>query len=386
MKALVLEAQWDPKPGYVVSEFEKRTGKAISGNSIWRHPNLEIKQIDTPKIGPDEVLIKVMACGICGSDMHFYETDPDGYILYPGLTKFPTALGHEFSGEIVELGKNVENVRVGDMVTVEEMNWCGHCTPCRNCFPNQCENLEEIGFTIHGALAEYIGVEGKYCWPIDSIAERYGGDKEKAFEVGATVEPHCVAYNSIFECAGGFKPGAYAAVYGAGPIGLSAIALLKAAGAAKVIAFEISEGRRALAENVGADTVCDPDKVVPHEVVLDLTGGAGAEVHVEAAGAPAKTVPEMEKSMAIGGWITQIGRAAERVPMYLETFQVKKGRIFGAQGHSGYGNFPNVIRLIASGAIDPSKIITARYDLDHAVDAIVKSGRREDGKVMVRIG
>ncbi|MFB0507422.1 MAG: scyllo-inosose 3-dehydrogenase [Thermodesulfobacteriota bacterium] len=386
MKALVLDAQWDPKPGYVVSEFEKRTGKAISGNSIWRHPKLEVKQIDTPKIGPDEVLIKVMACGICGSDMHFYETDPDGYILYPGLTKFPTALGHEFSGEIVEVGKNVESVRVGDMVTVEEMNWCGHCTPCRNCFPNQCENLEEIGFTINGALAEYIAVNGKYCWSIDSIVDRYSGDRGKAFEVGATVEPHCVAYNSIFECAGGFRPGAYATVYGAGPIGLAAIALLKAAGAGKVIVFEISEGRRTLAEKVGADAAYDPAKVTPHEVVLDLTGGAGAEVHVEAAGAPTKTVPEMAKSMAVGGWITQIGRAAERVPMYLETFQVKKGRIFGAQGHSGYGIFPNVIRLIASGAIDPSKIITARYDLDHAVDAIVKSGTREDGKVMVRIG
>ena len=120
-------------------------------------------------------------------------------------------------------------------------------------------------------------------------------------------------------------------------------------------------------------------------MVLELTEGAGAEVHIEAAGAPAKTVPEMEKSMAIDGWISQIGRAAERAPIYLEALQVKKGRIFGAQGHSGYGNFPNVIRLIASGAIDPSKIITARYDLDHAVDAIVKSANREDGKVMVRI-
>lgn len=175
-------------------------------------------------------------------------------------------------------------------------------------------------------------------------------------------------------------------VYGAGPIGLAAIALLKAAGAAKIIAFEVSEGRRGLAERVGADRVYDPTKVTPHEVVLDVTEGVGAEVQVEAAGAPTATVPEMEKSMAIGGWISQIGRAADRVPVYLDTFQVKKGGIFGAQGHSGYGNFPNVIRLIASGAIDPSKIITSRYDLDHAVDAIVKSGSREDGKVMVRVG
>ena len=385
MKALVLDAQWDPKPDYVLSDFEKKTGKAITGNSIWRHPKLEVKKIDTPKISPDQVLIKVMACGICGSDMHFYETDPDGYILYPGLTKFPIALGHEFSGEIAEIGENVEDLRVGTMVTVEEMIWCGTCTPCRNGFPNQCTNLEEIGITINGGLAEYIAVSGKYCWPIDSIVDRYNGDKEKSFEVGATIEPHSVAYNAIFECAGGFRPGAYTVVYGAGPIGLAAIALLKAAGAAKIIAFEVSEGRRALAKRLGADEVCDPAKVAPHEVVLDLTAGAGAEVQIEAAGAPVATMPEMEKSMAIGGWISQIGRAADRVPVYLDAFQVKKGAIFGAQGHSGYGNFPNVIRLVASGAIEPSEIITSRFDLDSAIDAIVKSGSREDGKVIVRI-
>jgi len=386
MKAFVLDAKWDPRPDYVLSEFEKRTGKAITGNSIWRHPTLEIKQIDPPKISSDQVLVKVMACGICGSDMHFYETDSDGYMLYPGLTKFPIALGHEFSGEIAEVGDNVKDLRVGNMVTVEEMLWCGTCTPCRNGFPNQCTNLEEIGITINGGLAEYIAVNGKYCWPIGSIVDRYNGDREKAFEVGATIEPHSVAYNAIFECAGGFRPGAYTVVYGAGPIGLATIALLKAAGAAKIIAFEVSEGRRRLAERVGADGVYDPTQVTPHEVVLDLTEGVGAEVQVEAAGAPTATVPEMEKSMAIGGWISQIGRAADRVPVYLDMFQVKKGGIFGAQGHSGYGNFPNVIRLIASGAIDPAKIITSRYDLDHAVDAIVKSGSREDGKVIVRIG
>ncbi|MGQ9632468.1 MAG: scyllo-inosose 3-dehydrogenase [bacterium] len=384
MKALVLDAKWDPRPDYAVSEFERETGKAITGSSVWRNPKLGVKQIATPKIGPDEVLIRVKACGVCGSDIHFYETDSEGYILYPGLTRFPSALGHEFSGEIVEVGKNVENLKVGDMVTAEEMIWCGHCTPCRNCFPNQCENLEEIGFTINGAFAEYIAIGAKYCWPVNSLVDRYKGDKEKAFEVAATVEPHSVSYNAIFECAGGFKPGAYAAVYGAGPIGLAAIALLKAAGAAKVIAFEVSKKRRALAKKVGADAAYDPRRVVPHEAVLDLTEGAGAEVHVEAAGAPSKTIPEMEKSMAIGGRIVQIGRAAERVPMYLETFQVKKGGIYGAQGHSGYGTFPNVIRLIASGAIDPSKIITARYDLDSAVDAIAKSGAREDGKIVIK--
>ena len=105
---------------------------------------------------------------------------------------------------------------------------------------------------------------------------------------------------------------------------------------------------------------------------------------MEAAGAPHRTIPEMEKSLAIGGKIVQMGRAAQRVPIYLEHFQVGAAQIFGAQGHSGYGNFPNVIRLMASGKIDMTKIITARYPLDKAVEALDKATKREDGKILIK--
>jgi len=381
MKALVLEADWDPRPGYTLSEFERKTGKAITGSSVWRHPKLRVQEVETPKPGPEEVLIQVKACGVCGSDMHFYETDEEGYILYPGLTKFPTILGHEFSGQIVELGSRVRDLKVGDMVTAEEMIWCGHCRPCRDGFPNHCLNLEEIGFTIPGAFAEYIAVGAKYCWKIDAIAERYG-DEGAAYEAGATVEPTSVSYNAIFERGGGFRPGAYAVVYGAGPIGLAAIALCKAAGAAKVIAFEISSERRELAMAMGADHVLDPQEVKPHEAVMELTKGEGADLHIEAAGAPQATLPEMERSLAINAKVVQIGRAAQRVPLYLETFQVRRAQLFGSQGHSG---LPSVIRLMASGLIDTRKMITARYSLDDAVEAIARSTARRDGKVMVRM-
>jgi len=384
MKALVLSAQWEPKPGYVVSDFEKSTGKAISGNSIWRHPKLELKNIPDPTPGPKDVIIKVKACGICGSDVHFYETDKDGYILYPGLTKFPVVIGHEFSGEIVEVGKEVKDLKVGDMVTAEEMIWCGECIPCRNGYPNQCKNLEEIGFTINGAMAEYIAIGAKYCWKIDEIAERYG-DKEKAFEAGSLVEPTSVAYNGMFVRAGGFKPGSYVAVFGTGPIGLAAIALAKAAGASKVFAFDVSEVRRRLAKEVGADFVFDPREVVPSEVIMEETKGLGVNMHVESAGAPGKTIPEMEKSLAIDGKIVQIGRAAERVPIYLEHFQTHASQIFGAQGHSGYGTFPNVINLMASGKIDMTKIITSKFSLDDALKAMEKATKREDGKITIKI-
>jgi threonine dehydrogenase-like Zn-dependent dehydrogenase len=383
MKGLVLSAKWEPREGYQLSEFEKKTGKVITGNAVWRYPEFKVQEMEKPTIKPDQVLIQIKACGVCGSDMHFYETDDQGYILYPGLTKFPTTTGHEFSGQVVEVGSEVQDLKVGDMVTAEEMIWCGYCVPCRNGFPNHCANLEEIGFTIPGAFAEYIAVGAKYCWKLNALMDRYG-DEDKVYEAGALVEPSSVAYNTVFIRAGGFIPGAYVAVYGLGPIGLAVAAECKASGAAKVIGFELSANRRELAKKVGADYVFDPREVRPHEVVMDLTEGEGADVHVEAAGAPELTIPEMEKSLAINGKIAQVGRAATRVPMYLETLQVRRGQVFGSQGHSGDAIFPSVIRMMASGLIDMSQVITARYNLDGVVDAIAQSVTREDGKIMVK--
>jgi hypothetical protein len=173
-------------------------------------------------------------------------------------------------------------------------------------------------------------------------------------------------------------------VFGAGPIGLAGIGLARAAGAGTIVAFEISEPRRKLAEKVGADYVYDPREVDPGEVLLELSDGLGFDFHVEAAGAPEMTVPEMEKAMAINGKMVQIGRAAQRVPMYLEAFQVRRAQAFGAQGHSGHETFPNVIRMVSAGRLDLSPIITARFGLEQAVDAIAQSTDRTDGKIMVK--
>jgi len=342
-----------------------------------------VKEWPEPTVGPRDVLLEVQACGVCGSDMHFYETDKDDYILYPGLTRFPTILGHEFSARVVETGKEVTSLAVGDMVTVEEMIWCGHCTNCRNGFPNHCSNLEEIGFTIPGAFAQRIAVDEKYCWKIDAIAERLG-DETRAFEVAALTEPTTVSYNAMYPRAGGFRPGQYVAVFGAGPIGLAATGVARAGGAGKLAVFETSPQRRELAKTVGADYVYDPTAVNAGEVLLDLSKGEGFDFFVEAAGVPDITVPQMMKALAINAKIVQIGRAARQVPMYLEVLQVRRAQVFGAQGHSGDGNFPNVIRLVASGRLDLSPIITARYPLDKAVDAIARSGARADGKILVK--
>ena len=384
MKALVVDADWEPREDYELSEFEKETGKVIEGNSVWRNPDMEVREVEKPTPGKGEVLLKVKACGVCGSDIHFYETDDDNYMLYPGLTKFPIAIGHEFAGEIVEIGggPETEEFEVGDRVTTEEMVWCGHCKPCRDGLPNHCKNLEELGITIDGAMAEYIAVPAKLCWSVDSIFDRFE-DEEVAWDVSATTEPTCVAYNSIFERGEGFRPGAYVVVYGAGPIGLAAIQLAKSSGASKVIAFEVSPERLELASEVGADYAFDPTKVDPTEEVMSITNGEGADFQLEAAGAPAQTIPEMESSVAINGKMSQVGRAAQRVPMYLETFQVRRAQIYGAQGHSGHGIFPSVIRMAGAGLVDNSRIITSKFDLEDGVEAVKQASKREDGKVII---
>jgi len=122
----------------------------------------------------------------------------------------------------------------------------------------------------------------------------------------------------------------------------------------------------------------------PHEAVRQASAGAGADMAVEAAGAPGRTIPEMEASLAIGGKVVIIGRAAERAPMYLEHFQTHAAQLYGAQGHSGYGTFQNVIRLMASRRIDLRPIITSRFPLSEGVDAIARASLRQDGKVMVK--
>lgn len=389
MKGLLLEAEWKVRAGYKLAKREKETRRALNGSNIWKNPKLAIREVPIPKIGSEEVLIRVKACGVCGSDVHMSEVDSEGYILFPGHSRSPCIIGHEFAGQIEEVGKKVKNLKVGGMVTAEEMNWCGECLPCRAGMVNQCENLEEIGFTINGAFAEYVAVKAKYCCKIDALVNIYG-DREKAYEAGAVVEPTSVTYNAMFTRAGGFKPGGNLVIFGAGPIGLAATGLARTAGAAKVIVFETAPPRVELAKKMGADKVYDPKElerqgIKPHQVVLENTEGVGGAMLVEAAGACRQTIPEMEKAMAINGKIVQIGMVAGRTPVDLLAFQVKGAHFHGSIGHSGHDNFPSVIRLMAAGRIDMTKIITSRFPLDEAIDAIASSGSLREGKVLVKL-
>lgn len=390
MKAVRLHAKWDPRSDFKLGNKDIEGKVSWLGSKVWRYPEVRVEELPEPKIKrPSEVLIKVRACGICGSDVHMAQSDENGYILYPGLTGFPAVLGHEFSGEVVEAGPEAINRRnnqpfnPGEPVTAEEMLWCGYCRHCADGYPNHCENLHELGFDVDGAFAEYIVVDAKYLWSLRELEGVYS--EEKLFLAGSLVEPSSVAYNAVIERGGGIRPGDNVVVFGGGPIGLAACAILKRAGGARVILSEPSEVRRKMAQELGADVTINPLKEDLVEKVLDYTQGMGAKLYLEATGVPQIIWKDLEaliwKARGINSTVAIVARADVNVPMTPEVFQVKRAQIVGAQGHSGHGTFPRVISLMASG-MDMTKIISKKISLDEVPEYLT---RLQTDKELVKV-
>ncbi|MCW2982664.1 MAG: hypothetical protein JWR63_234, partial [Conexibacter sp.] len=245
MRALVAEATWDPRPGHAVSRDEEDRRRALIGSAVWRHPRWSVGVRPEPDLAaPDAVLVRPRACGLCGSDLHMYESDHEGWVLHPFRMRFPIAIGHEFAGEVVAVGPAVRGLRPGDAVAVEPMVWCGACVACRRGLPDQCLHGEDLGFTQDGGVAELVVVRERQCWSLNALRDAMG--ESKAYDIGAVVEPTATAYHGIFVQAGGFRPGDAVAVFGCGPIGLASVALARAAGAGRVIAVDGQPARRAL--------------------------------------------------------------------------------------------------------------------------------------------
>lgn len=378
MKGVTLVADWAPKPDFVLGPKDIEGVQTYLGSKVWKNPRIEMREFDIPEPGDEEVLLEVKACGICGSDVHMAQADEQGYIFYPGLTGFPAILGHELAGVVVKAGKNARNKRTnkafeaGEEVTVEEMFWCGQCKPCADGYPNQCEQLNEIGFNINGAYTKYIVVPSRVVWSLNPLKKRYKG--KDLFLAGSLVEPTCVAYNAVIECGGGVRPGDFVVICGGGPIGLAACAILKRNGAAKVILSETVKERAEMGLKMGVDYHIDPTKEDFTAKVLELTDGMGANLYMEATGLPTIVYPGIEQAVwqgkTIAPTIVVVARADAKMPVTGEVLQVKKARIVGAQGHSGYGTFPRVIESMAAG-MDMTPLITKRIKLEEVAENII---------------
>jgi scyllo-inosose 3-dehydrogenase len=378
MKGVTLHAKWEPKPGFKLGIKDINKQQTYLGSQVWRHPELKIEEHPVPKPGPGEVLIEVKACGICGSDVHMAQSDEKGYIWYPGLTGFPCILGHELAGVVVDAGKGafdkitLQPFKGGEKVCTEEMVWCGKCRPCADGWPNHCEKLDEIGFNINGGFTKYVVLPSRLLWSLDMLSDRYKGNE--LFVAGSLVEPCSVAYNAVIERGGGIRPGDNVLILGGGPVGMAATAILKRAGAARVVVSEPEAGRRQMAKKMGADYVINPLKEKLAEAALDYTRGEGAALILEATGLPAVVWPGIEQVIwegrTLNTTVVVVARAEAKVPLTGEVFQVRRARTIGAQGHSGHGTFPRVINCMMDG-MDMTPMVTKRIKLAQVPENIV---------------
>ena len=390
MKAYLAEADWAPKPEYTLNEREIKEHRAMRADFVYKNVRASIQDVDIPQIADDEILIKVGACGVCGSDLSALKSDAEGYSTYASHMKFPVILGHEFCGEAVEIGKDIKGVKKGDIIVAEQIRWCGKCRVCRTGMFNQCESLEETGLSCDGAFAEYAVVPEKYICVANGLLDAYGGDRQAAFEAGALCEPTSVAYAGIQINAGGIKPGSNVAVFGCGPIGLVSIELAKAFGAAQIFAFNTNPARDELAWKMGADYVENPRTLAENgssagDFVLEHTDGLGAGMVIEATGKFSAVYPDIIKCIGVGAKVVQLGIGATPVTFDGGPLLRKNATVVGSLGQAGGDIFPSVLRLMMSKRIDMRKMITARYNLNDCAQAIQDSGKRElgHGKVMV---
>ena len=384
MRALVLDADWVPKPGDGSTGDRTGTRQAVDSSRAWRRPTLSLLDVPDPEIGPDDVLVRPMAVGINEVDIELSAPDGDGGVIYAGRASLPRVLGQELAGRVEEAGQNVTNVRVGDYVTAEAFQWCGHCEACRVAQYNHCETPQELGRTIDGAFAECIRIASRFCWPIDDLVERYA--LEKACELGSMILPLATIYNGLFIQAGGFLPGETVAVYGSGLSSLCAIALARAAGAGQIVAFEeVASATSSLAGDLGATAVHSGEELGkqgarPYQVIMEATRGVGAAIQIQTSEVPSAFQEDMERGMATLGRLVCTVRQSERRLVDIERLIVSLGRLHPTQGHGGYAIFPNLIELLRSGAADLTSAIRGRFRLEDMRQAMRRAKQEPESR------
>ena len=315
--------------------------------------DLRLEEVPDPKPASNEVLIRVKAAGVCGTDVHMWEgTNQEG--------AFPFIPGHEWSGEVVEVGKDVKSVRRGERVVAEVPIPCRICDNCKDGMePNMCPDKELYGFSWEnaGGMAEYTLAREERLFKIP---------ENVSYEEAALVEPVSVAYHGVWEAGHGAAPHDRVVVFGAGPIGLFAMLSCKASGA-PVIVVEPQAFRRQMAKDLGADVVIDPSGGDVAEQVKEHTGGRGATMVLECSGsngALAATVDVIGQQ----GRIVLIGQSAgRRIPIEIGKAIFQRTAIVGSSGSPYY--FPKTLTFMSRRLVDLMPVVTDRFPLPAILSA-----------------
>ena len=330
-------------------------------------PGLVLKDVPEPQIRDDEVLIRVRRAGVCGTDVHIYDWDP----WARGRVKPPITVGHEFAGEVAQVGKLVTDVHVGDRVTAEGHIVDGRCMLCRTGNSHVCPHTKIIGVDRDGCFAEYIAMPATNVWHLDDNI---------SFDVGGIHDPMGNAFHTVLTAE---IPGATVLVTGCGPIGIFAVGICKAAGASRIIASDVNDTRLALAKQMGADDIVHPDRV--ESVVKQQTDDLGVDVVLEMSGVPA-AIHQAFALVRVGGRVQMLGIPSKPIDIDFATEIIFKGlTIYGVVGRRMYDTWLAMTRFLRSGQFDPTPVITHRFPLEDVDEAmhVIKSG--EAGKVIFEI-
>ncbi|MDK2784408.1 MAG: threonine 3-dehydrogenase [Bacillota bacterium] len=331
-------------------------------------PGARLIERDIPSAGPGEVIIRVRAAAICGTDVHIYEWNR--WAENAGI-KLPIILGHECAGDVVEVGSGVNNLATGDRVAVDTHIPCGTCRLCQTGRQHICQNLKLFGVHTEGCFAQYARVPAACVRRLP---------REIAYEIGALFEPLGTALRG----AQALEPaGKTVAVIGCGPIGLFALASLRALGAARTIAIDVSPARLELATKLGADFLVNPAQSNPVAALRALTDGYGVDAFIEASG-NATAVRQAFQALMKGGRAALIGLPGRTLELDVGSDVVfKEATIFGIHGRLMFATWEIMQNLVVNGRLQVESVITQRLPLQDFAAGMELARSSSAGKVIL---
>jgi threonine 3-dehydrogenase len=328
---------------------------------------LSLEKVPVPFIGATDVLVRVRATSICGTDLHIYGWDR----WSQGRIKPPITLGHEFCGVVESVGGEVAAVKHGDFVSAEMHVNCGHCHQCRLGQAHICQNLKIIGIDIDGAFADFVKIPVTNIWKLDpAIPEHYG----------AILDP---LGNAVHTVLAGPVAGQTVLVTGCGPIGLMSIAIAKACGSSTVFATETNEHRRQIAKEMGADLVLNPSAEDAVKKILDATGGTGVDALLEMSGNPL-AIQQGFKALRAGGRASLLGIPTENVPLDLVQDVIFKGAtVQGIYGRRMYETWVQMTALLKAGRVNLQPLFGEKVELENFETAFARLQSGLAGKILM---
>jgi threonine 3-dehydrogenase len=331
-------------------------------------PGFVLRDVPPPQMRDDEVLIQVRRAGVCGTDVHIHSWDA----WASGRCRPPFTVGHEFAGDVVQVGRLVTDVREGDRVTAEGHIVCGRCHLCRTGNAHVCPNTKIIGVDRDGCFADFIAMPATNVWHLDDAV---------SYEVGGIHDPMGNAFHTALTNTE--MPGATVLVTGCGPIGLFAVGICRAAGASRIIASDVNPTRLALARTMGAH-----DAVLPQDAkaaVKAATGTLGVDVVLEMSGVPS-AIHQAFALVRDGGRVQMLGIPSSPMEIDFATEIIFKGiTVYGVVGRKMYETWIQMSQFLCSGQFDPTPVITHRFPLEQFDEAIAAIRSGSAGKVVFEI-